>query len=283
LQVSQALCHRANHLSSLPITGDFAMPFVDLNGARFHYQMNGKRGSPALVLSNSLGSALSMWDPQVEAFGKHFCVVRYDQRGHGQSAVTPGPYPTAQLGGDVVALMDALEIEHANFLGLSMGGAAGQWLATNHPKRVDKLVLSNTAAKFGSAQVWDERIATARDKGLSALVDGTLERWFTAGFRAKAPQVVAGIRQAFLATPQAGFVACCQGLRENDQQESIRTIRTPTLVIAGTHDPGTPPAAGKLIAERIPGAKYVELDAAHLANLEAPEAYNETVLDFLLS
>jgi 3-oxoadipate enol-lactonase len=257
------------------------MAFVDLKGAKFHYQIDGAESSPVLILSNSLASALTMWEPQVGPFSKHFRLVRYDQRGHGQTAVTPGPYMSAQLGQDVVSLMDALKIKTAHFLGLSMGGAAGQWLATNAPDRVNKLVLCNTAAKFGTPDVWAARIEAVRTGGMAAVAQGTIERWFTQGFREKTPAVPEGIKKTLLATNPAGFIACSEAIRDHDSQEYIRGIRKPTLVIAGTHDAGTPPAANKLIAERIPGAKYVELPCAHLSNLECADQFTKTVLDFL--
>jgi 3-oxoadipate enol-lactonase len=257
------------------------MPFVQLRGDRFRYELSGPEQAPVLVLSNSLASALTMWEPQVEPFSRRFRLLRYDQRGHGQSAVTPGPYTTPLLAQDVLALLDALKIERAHFLGLSMGGAAGMWLAVQAPGRIDRLILSNTAAKFGTPQVWGERMAAVRKGGMAAVATGTIERWFTAGFRERAPQAVEGIRQALLATDPAGFLACSEAIRDNDQQESIRAIRQPTLVIAGTHDLGTPPAAGRLVAERIPGARYVELNAAHISNVEAAAEFNQTVLDFL--
>lgn len=257
------------------------MPFINLNGDRFHYAVDGSASAPALILSNSLACNLSMWDAQVAAFSKHFRVIRYDQRGHGQTAVTPGPYSIQKLAEDVIALMDALQVNKAHFLGLSMGGGTGQWLGARHGARFDKLILSNTAAKFGTPEVWNQRIEAVRKGGMAAVADATMERWFTAGFRARSPQVVEGVKKALLATNPAGYIACGEGLRDADLQELIRGIRNPTLVIAGTHDAGTPPAAGQLIAERIPGAKYVELNAAHIANLEQTAEYNKTVLDFL--
>jgi 3-oxoadipate enol-lactonase len=259
------------------------MPHMDLKGAQFWYQLDGAEGSPVLMLSNSLASALTMWEPQVAPFSRHFRLLRYDQRGHGKTAVTPGPYTSAQLGGDALALLDALKIPRAHFLGLSMGGAAGMWLATQHPARVNKLVLSNTAAKFGTPEVWNTRMEAVRKGGMAVVADATIERWFTAGFRAASAEAVAAIKRQVLATDPAGYLACSAAIRDNDQQESIRSIRAPTLVIAGTHDAGTPPAANKLVADRIPGARYVELDAAHISNIEAAAEYTQTVLDFLLA
>jgi len=257
------------------------MPFIELKGDRFHYHLDGAASAPVLVLSNSLASALTMWEPQVAPFSQRFRVLRYDQRGHGQSAVTAGPYTSPQLAQDVLALMDALKIERAHFLGLSMGGAAGQWIAAHAPERVNRLVLSNTAAKFGTPEIWNARIDSVRKSGMAAVATATIERWFTAGFREKSPQVPESIMKTLLATPVAGFIACSEAIRDHDSQEYIRGIRKPTLVIAGTHDAGTPPAANHLIADRIPGAKYVELNCAHLSNLERADEFNRTVLDFL--
>ena len=257
------------------------MPFIDLKGDRFHYAVDGQESAPALILSNSLGCTLAMWEPQVPAFSKHFRVVRYDQRGHGQTAVTPGPYSFKQLAEDVIALMDALKIQKAHFLGLSMGGGTGQWLGVHHAGRINKLILSNTAAKFGTPDVWNARIESVKKGGMSVVADATMERWFTAGFRAKAPQEVEKIKKTLLATKVEGYVACSEGIRDADLQEIIRGIKLPTMVIAGSHDAGTPPAANKLIADRVPGAKYVELNAAHIANIEQAAEYTKTVLDFL--
>jgi 3-oxoadipate enol-lactonase len=260
---------------------EFPMAFVELNGARFHYEFEGPTGKPVLMLSNSLASALSMWEPQVKPFTQHYRLLRYDQRGHGQSEVTPGPYSTEMLARDALALLDHLKLPKVHFCGLSMGGACGQWLGTNAPERIERLILSNTAAKFGTPDVWNTRIAAVKAGGMAAVADATIERWFTAGFRARSPDVPAGIKKTLLATKPEGFLACCEGLRDNDQQQSITAIKKPTLVIAGTHDMGTPPAAGQFIAKQIAGAKYVELNAAHIANMEVPHEYTKTVLDFL--
>jgi 3-oxoadipate enol-lactonase len=257
------------------------MAFADIKGAKFHYEFEGPAGAPALVLSNSLASALTMWDPQWKALTQQYRVLRYDQRGHGQTAVTPGPYSTETLARDCLALMDALKIQRAHFCGLSMGGACGQWIGANAPERIDRLILSNTASKFGTPDVWNQRIASVKNGGMQAVADATMERWFTAGFRQKSPEAVAGIKKTLLATKPEGFMACCEGLRETDLQQAITAIKRPTMVIAGTHDPGTPPAAGQFISKQIAGAKYVELNAAHLANVEVPTEYTKTVLDFL--
>lgn len=257
------------------------MAFIELKDGRFCYELEGPKQAPVLVLSNSLASALTMWEPQVKPFTERFRLLRYDQRGHGKSAVTPGPYTCAQLADDVVALLDGLKIESAHFCGLSMGGGTGQWLALHAPARINKLILSNTASKFGTAEVWKARIDSVRKDGMAAVADSTMERWFTAGFRARSPEAVAKIKRTLLATSVQGFIACCEAIRDTDLQEAIKAIRKPTLVIAGTHDAGTPPAGNQFIAKQIPGAKYAELNAAHISNIEASADWTKTVLDFL--
>jgi 3-oxoadipate enol-lactonase len=257
------------------------MPFMEKNGARVHYQLEGRTDAPYLVLSNSLGTELNMWEPQMPTLLQHFRVLRYDTRGHGQSSVTPGPYSIAQLGEDVVALMDHLGIEKAHFCGLSMGGMIGMWLGANHPARVDRLVLSNTGARIGSAELWNARIDKVNNEGLAAIIPAVLDRWFTEEFRARASQAIAPVERMLLQTPSAGYAACCAAVRDMDQREGLSGIRAPTLVIAGTQDKATSPEDGKLIAERIPGAHYVEFDAAHLSNWELPETFTDNLDGFL--
>lgn len=257
------------------------MRFIDLQGGRFRYDLDGPADKPVLVLSNSLGTDLSMWAPQLHPFARQFRVLRYDTRGHGESTGTPGPYTVEQLGRDVIALLDALKIERANFCGISMGGATGLWLATHAPQRLRKLAACNTAARFGTPEVWNKRIELVRNGGMSAVAQGSTERWFTAAFRTRAPGTVEGMRQTLLRLSPAGYIACCEAIRDVDQRESIATISVPTLVVAGTHDLPTPPADGRFLAERIPGARYAELDAAHLSNIEASQAFTDAVLKFL--
>lgn len=257
------------------------MPVVDLDGSRFHYELEGPEGAALLMLSNSLGTDLSMWDGQMPAFTRAFRVLRYDTRGHGGSSVTPGPYTMERLGRDALALLDALGIARAHFCGLSLGGATGMWLGIHAAERLEKLVLCNTAAKFGAPEVWNTRIEAVRKGGTAAIAQGVMERWFTQAFRAHNPKPVEAVRKSLLSTLGPGYIACSEAVRDVDQREAIASIRVPTLVIAGKHDPATPPADGRLLAERIPGARYVALDAAHLSNIEATEAFNNTVMDFL--
>ncbi len=255
--------------------------FADVDGARIGYRIDGSRDSPAVVLSNSLGTDLAMWDPQVAALARTFRVVRYDTRGHGASTATPGPYSIERLGGDVVGLLDALDIERAHFCGLSLGGITGMWLGIHAPKRLRRLVLANTAARIGPPDNWNARIEKVRAGGMGAISQTVVERWFTKEFIAGDPDAVAAMRLMMERTPAEGYIACCAAVRDMDQREGISAIRAPTLVIAGTHDVATPAMDGRFLAEHIDAAEYVELDAAHLSNIEDAAAFTAALLAFL--
>jgi 3-oxoadipate enol-lactonase len=254
---------------------------LDVNGTDLRVRIDGLAGAPWLVLSNSLGATLDMWDPQVVALSRDFRLLRYDTRGHGGSAVPPGPYTIEQLGTDVIGLLDLLGIERADFCGLSMGGATGMWLGAHAPSRLDRLVLCNTTPWLGPPDVLDARIATVRREGMPALVDGILERWFTPDARLRNPIAVERIRRSLLVTPVAGYIACCEALRDMDQRAGLARIAAPTLVIAGTFDPAPTPAAAREWAATIPNARCMELPAAHLSNVGAAAQFNEEVLAFL--
>ena len=257
------------------------MPFAESNGARLNYRFDGPADAPVLVLSNSLGTNLSMWDPQIPALAERFRVLRYDTRGHGQSSVTAGPYSITQLGRDVVGLLDAVGIERAHFCGLSMGGVTGMWLGVYAPERINRLVLCNTAAKIGAADMWNARIETVRTNGLSAVAETQAQRWFTPAFIAKAPDVIAATRQMIASTSPEGYAANCGAIRDMDQRETISRIRARTLVIGGLHDPVISAADLRYLVDTIPGAKLVELDASHLSNVEAPVEFTKALLNFL--
>ncbi|MES2870781.1 MAG: 3-oxoadipate enol-lactonase [Pseudomonadota bacterium] len=262
------------------------MKRVQLAEGELNYQLEGPQGAPVLVLSNSLGTDLRMWDTQVAAFTEHFQVLRYDTRGHGQSLVTEGPYSIEQLGADVLALLDALHIERAHFCGLSMGGLIGQWLGINAGSRLHKLVVCNTAAKIGEPAVWNPRIETVLRDGAAAMValrDASIARWFTADYAEAHPDQAKRITDMLAATSPQGYAANCAAVRDADFRDQIAGIQVPTLVIAGTHDAVTPPAGGHFIQERVPGAQYAEFYAAHLSNVQAGEAFSQCVVDFLLA
>jgi len=256
---------------------------VSVQHERFNCRLDGRADAPVVVLSNSLGTNLAIWDEQLPALTQRFRVLRYDQRGHGASSVTPGPYTIAQLGRDVLGLLEALKIERVHFCGLSMGGMTGMWLAANAADRIDRLVLANTTPKIGTPEIYDARIETVRKGGLEVVADAVIERWFTQKFRASAPEAVARVRAMLMATPAEGYMGACGAIRDMDQREAIRSIRNPTLVIAGTHDVATPPADGRRIAESIAGARYAELDASHISNIEASERFTAELTAFLAS
>ena len=257
------------------------MPFAPVAGTRLHYAMSGTRGSPALVLSNSLGTDLGMWEPQVAALGRSHCVVRYDTRGHGQSGVTPGPYSIGELGSDVLALLDHLQLERVRFCGLSLGGMTGMWLGANAPDRVERLVLANTAARVAAPDVYDARIAKVRAEGMASISDAVMQRWFTPEFAAAEPATIARMKAMMERVPVEGYAGCCAAVRDMDQREALARITAPTLVVVGSRDGATPPADGRFVASRIAGAEVVELPAAHLSNIEQAAAFTAALVAFL--
>ncbi|MDD2033357.1 3-oxoadipate enol-lactonase [Pseudomonas sp. 39167] len=261
------------------------MGFVKLAEGELNYCFDGPQDGPVLVLSNSLGTDLHMWDEQIAAFSEHFGVLRFDTRGHGQSLVTEGPYSIDQLGRDVLAMLDQLNIDKVHFCGLSMGGLIGQWLGINAGERLHKLVVCNTAAKIGDPSVWDPRIETVLRDGKAAMValrDASIARWFTPDFAQAHPEKVRRITDMLAATSPQGYAANCAAVRDADFREQLSSIRVPLLVVAGTEDAVTPPSGGHFIQERVNGAEYAEFHAAHLSNVQAGAAFSERVLAFLL-
>jgi len=257
------------------------MPEINADGCPIHVEVEGPQNAPVLMLSNSLGTTLHMWDGQVAPFTQHFRLIRYDRRGHGKSGAPKGPYTMERLGRDVLAVLDALKIEKINWCGLSMGGMVGMWLGAKAPQRVNRLILSNTSAWFADKEIWNGRIKTVREKGLASIVGGTMERWFTAGFREREPKQIEWLSEMFLRTDPEGYIACGEAVRDMDHREIIKSITAPTLVIAGRHDPATTVEHGEFIRSRIPGASMTVLDAAHIANVEQPHDYTDAVLGFL--
>ncbi len=257
------------------------MPFAELKDARIHYELAGPATAPVVVFSNSLGTDLTMWDSQAAPLTKKFQVLRYDKRGHGQSSAPAGPYTIEQLGRDVVALLDSLRVNRAHFCGLSIGGQTGMWLGVNAPERLHKLVLCNTGAKIGATDAWNTRIETVSKSGMKAVSNGVIERWFTPRFREKEAATVAKVQRVLEAVDREGYAGCCAAVRDFDYREKLGAIQTPTLVIAGAHDPATPAADGRFLVEKIPGARYVELDAAHLSNIEDGQRFTAEVSAFL--
>lgn len=260
------------------------MPCVSLADGDLYYLLEGPAAAPVLILSNSLGTDLHMWDAQVAAFSQHFRVLRYDTRGHGQSLVTDGPYSIEQLGHDVLALADALDIQRFSFCGLSMGGLIGQWLAINAPERIQHLVLCNTAAKIASPQVWNPRIETVLRDGqaaMRALRDASIARWFTPEFTAAQPALVEPVVGMLAATSPQGYAANCAAVRDADYSEQLASIVAPTLIVCGTADVVTTPEHGRYLQESICSAELVEFHAAHLSSVEAGDLFTRRVLEFL--
>jgi 3-oxoadipate enol-lactonase len=257
------------------------MTYTEINSARFHYRLDGPTGSPVVVFSNSLGTNLAMWDAQIPALAQEFRVLRYDSRGHGLSNVTPGPYTIAGLAQDVIGLLDALQIPAAHYCGLSIGGLIGQWLGIHAPKRFKSITLCNTAARIGTTDGWNTRIAAINEGGMAPIANGVAARWFTDEFAKRAPAKVEAARQMLLHSPPEGYVATCGALRDEDLREAIASVGRPTLVITGTHDAATTAADGRFIAGKIPGAQYLELNAAHLSNIEAADQFTPALLKFL--
>lgn len=267
------------------------MPVVQLADGQLHYllddrQLDGPAAAPVLLLSNSLGTDLHMWDAQIAAFTQHFQVLRYDTRGHGKSLVTDGVYSIEQNGRDVLALLDALQIAKVYFCGLSMGGLIGQWLAINAPERLHRLVLCNTAAKIGNPDVWNPRIETVLRDGPAAMLalrDASIARWFTSGFALAEPAKVEAVVGMLAATSPQGYAANCAAVRDADFREQLAALKLPLLLVCGSQDAVTTVADGHFIRERVAGAELLELHAAHLSNVEAAEAFTRPVLAFLQS
>lgn len=255
-----------------------------VNGIETRYELHGKAGAPWLAFSHSLACNLRMWDGQVAALKDRFRILLYDTRGHGQSAAPPGAYTLEALADDLRALLGHLEIERLHFVGLSMGGMIGQTFALRYPGLLSSLTLADTTSRYppGAAALWAARIQTAQAQGMQPLVQPTLERWFTEGFRARAPEEVRAIGGAIAATPVPGYVGCSHAIPKIDLTARLKEIACPILVLCGDKDPGTPPEMSREIHENAPGSRLVMIpDAAHLSNIEQPEAFNRALDGFL--
>src|SRR5436309_5065226 len=211
------------------------MAYLDSPGARMHYRLDGPADAPVVMLSNSLGADLAMWDPQIASLTGRYRVLRYDTRGHGRSSSPIGPYTIEQLARDAVALLDALAIRRVRFCGLSMGGMIGQWLGIHAGDRLEKLVLASTAAKIGTAETWKARIDAVRNGGIESVADAVLARWFTSSFLTSSPQIVSDLRKRMIAADRDGYIRCCEAIRDSDLREDVARIGVSTLVISATH------------------------------------------------
>lgn len=257
------------------------MTVVDADGCPLYVRVDGHTTAPALMLCNSLGTDLHLWDAQAAEWARHFRLVRYDRRGHGRSGLGSGPRTMERLGRDALAIIDALGLDKVHWCGLSMGGMVGQWLAANVPRRIDRLVLSNTSSYFADKTRWNDRIKAVRENGLESVADAVMNLWFTADFRARAPETIARMKHMLTATPIEGYLASCEAVRDMDHRPLLPQIKVPTLIIAGKHDQSTPVQAAEFMRQRIPGATLAVLDTAHIANVEQPAVYTDTVMKFL--
>ncbi len=252
------------------------------NGIEINYQIEGD--GPVVTFSHSLACNLSMWDEQAQGLEGRFRVLRYDTRGHGQTEAPAGAYTLDQLAEDLKGLLDGLGIAETHFVGLSMGGMIGQVFALKHPSRVQSLALCDTTSRYpaGAAAVWEERIKTVAARGMEPMVAPTLERWFTAPFRARRTDVMERVGAMIRSTPPAGYVGCCHALPKISVTEKLRDVRCPALVIVGEEDPGTPVEMARDIQAALPAAELAILSrASHLSNVEQPGEFNRVLGGFL--
>jgi 3-oxoadipate enol-lactonase / 4-carboxymuconolactone decarboxylase len=259
------------------------IPSIDVNGRAVTYRFDGPRRGSLLVLSNSLGLTMEMWEPQLSALTAHFRVLRYEHRGHGRNAAPPGPYAMSELGSDLLGLMDALEEPRASIVGLSLGGMVAMWVASLAPERVDRLALCCTAPVLGPPAPWAERAATVRAEGTGKLIDLLVPRWLTPETLSSRPGVTAELEAMLAAADPEGYASCCEAIAGMDQRDQLSAIQASTLVLAGADDPVVTPTAALDLQHAVAGAGLVVLPgASHLANLDQPEAFTDATLAHLL-
>ncbi|MFI5839321.1 3-oxoadipate enol-lactonase [Catenuloplanes sp. NPDC051500] len=253
-----------------------------MSAVELHHVVDGPVDAPPLLLLNSLGSDLGMWDPQMPALSRRFRVIRCDTRGNGRSPVPPGDFDLEDLGRDALALLDRLGVARAHVVGLSLGGMTAMWLAAHAPERVGRMVLCCTSAQLGPPEGWAERARLVRAGGIAAIADGLVGRWLTPGFAAGHAELTGRLKDMILRTPPEGYASCCAVIAHMDLRPDLPRITAPTLVIAGRDDPATPPPHGQVIVDGIPGARLAVLpEAAHLANVERADAVTALLLEHL--
>jgi 3-oxoadipate enol-lactonase/4-carboxymuconolactone decarboxylase len=258
------------------------MPTIHANGIEVFYDLAGPEGAPIVVFSNSIGTTLEMWDAQARALSDRYRCLRYDTRGHGRSEVVDRLISIDDLADDLAGLVEALGIEKAHVVGLSLGGMTAQAFALRHAARVKSLTLMATASYLGPPEAWAERAATVRAKGMGTIADAVLARWFSPFFAAEAPDIVARWGERFLAIDPRGYAVCCAAIEHMDLRPAIGAIRTPTLIIAGADDPATPVTMMEEIRSRIPDSELIVLPrAAHLLAIERADIVNAHLAAFL--
>jgi 3-oxoadipate enol-lactonase len=257
--------------------------FTTGDGCRMAYRWDGPAGKPVLVLSNSIGTTLDMWNLQIPQLSKHFRVLRYDHRGHGASEVPQGAYSIDRLGRDVIELLDALNMSRAHFCGLSLGGMVGQWLGIHAPDRIDRLILCNTSSFLGPPEQWDGRIASVLRDDISETAEMFLRNWFPPKMLEARGSMLSTVRSMLLGTDPRGLAGCYAAVRDMDMRRTVALIRCPTLVIAGQYDTVTLPGHSELIAATVPGSKLIVFPSVHLSNIECASEFLNAALEFLLS
>ncbi|MDE0113595.1 MAG: 3-oxoadipate enol-lactonase [Albidovulum sp.] len=260
------------------------MTIIDLGKITLNTCVDGTEGNPWIVLSNSLGANLSMWEPQIATLSAKYRILRYDTRGHGKSSTPEGPYSLSDLVGDAIALMDRMKIENASWMGLSMGAMTGMGLALEHGDRFKRMVLADARADAPASfrNMWDERIAKIENGGTEAIADGTLGTWLTSEFRKVKPKTSEWLRAMIVATDDRGYIACARGLKNLNYLFRLGEVALPVLYVGGSDDPGAPPTVMREMADATPGASYVEIpNAAHIANVNKPDEFNRAIASFL--
>lgn len=254
------------------------------DGVRLRSRADGDAAGPPLILINSLGTDLTMWDAQVDVWSRHHHVIRFDQRGHGGSESPPGPYTLERFGRDAVHVMDAYGVERASLCGLSLGGMVALWVAGSDPARVDHVVLADTAARLGTEEAWRARAATVRARGMSAVVPAVLERFFSPSYLQNDRHVVRDVERTLRATSAEGYAASCDALAVADLRSLAAAVRSPCRVIVGTEDAATPTTDAQELHRLLRDAEYTEIPGAgHLANLEEPQLFAALVSEFISS
>jgi len=259
------------------------MPIAHVNQTEIFYSRLGSAHLPVLMFSNSLGTTSDMWQSQVANLCDSFHIIRYDTRGHGRSASPKGPYSLEMMGTDVVALLDHLDIERVNFCGISMGGLIGQWLGIHASDRIDRLLISNTAAKVGESSAWLNRAALVRTEGLGSIADTAEKRWFTPKFLRTYPECVAALVETMRGINQEGYASCCEALAQADLTAQIKKISCETLIIAGTYDPVTTVDDAQIMHQSIKHSVIKTINASHLSCIEQPHEFNAAITEFFKS
>jgi 3-oxoadipate enol-lactonase len=243
------------------------------------FRWDGPEQGSVLAMAHSIGSSMAMWEPQVPALSRKLRVLRYDHRGHGGSPVPPGPYTIAELGRDFIALLDRLQLQRVSFCGLSLGGMVGMWLGANAPDRIDRLILCCTTPRMMRPEDFAARATKVRKEGMGSIADVVISRWFTPGFAASHAETVASIRKLFVSTPAEGYASGCEALAAMDLRGELGKIKAPTLVIGAVEDQSTPLQQQREIVSGIRGARLeIVENAAHLANIQQPEAFTHLIL-----